>query len=213
MCSKVKTNTCINCHSLRSVQLTHVTCRCLSCGTISSAKILRYFAPSNHRNFVSLGDFSIDHTNFLRKCFEFLKKDHEISFEISLKIRENKGQILMKFALITFAQYCTSNEEIKRFLHAARKDNFMILRSDMTWPVCSSTEVSLRLKSIFDTADKHRMQRYVQWIYFPQKMYHRHKMCIILFNAIFQHKDFLEKSKRILRRYSTAQKYVNKKCV
>ena len=34
------------------------------------------------------GDVSIDHANFLRKCFEFSKKDHEIS----LKIRENKGK-------------------------------------------------------------------------------------------------------------------------
>ena len=72
------------------------------------SSIFRSFKSLFHRNFVSLGDFSIDHANFLRKCFEFSKKDREISFEILLKICENKGRISTKFALITFAQYCIS---------------------------------------------------------------------------------------------------------
>ena len=85
-----------------------------------SSKILRcfvsllrkFFDISLVRNFVSskfrysLSEFSIDHATFLRKLFEFSKKDREISFEISLKIRENKGRISTNFALITFAQYC-----------------------------------------------------------------------------------------------------------
>ena len=70
------------------------------------SSIFRSFEFSFHQNFVSLGDFSIDHANFLRKCFEFSQKDREKTFEILLKICENKGQISMKFALITFAQYC-----------------------------------------------------------------------------------------------------------
>ena len=57
------------------------------------SSIFRSFESSFHQNFVSLGDFSIDHVNFLRKCFELSKRDREISFEISLKIRENKGRI------------------------------------------------------------------------------------------------------------------------
>ena len=71
-----------------------------------NSSIFRSFETSFHRNFVSLSEFSIDHATFLRKLFEFSKKDREISFEISLKIRKNKGRISTNFALITFAQYC-----------------------------------------------------------------------------------------------------------
>ena len=102
---------CINCHSLRSVLVVSETTvipaytwHNLFC---EDSSIFRSFESSFHRNFVSLGDFSIDLTNFLRKCFKFSKKDCEILFKISLKIRENKRRISTKFALITFAQYCT----------------------------------------------------------------------------------------------------------
>ena len=76
------------------------------------AKILRYFAHSKlcfievllpFLNFRFPRNISL---KVLRIFEEHLKKDHEISFEISLKIRENKGRILTNFALITFAQYC-----------------------------------------------------------------------------------------------------------
>ena len=72
-----------------------------------NSSLFRSFETSFHRNFVSFFEFSIDHATFLRKFFEFSKKDREISFEISLNIRENKGRISTNFALITFAQYCS----------------------------------------------------------------------------------------------------------
>ena len=69
----------------------------------------------------------------------------------------------------------TSNEEIKRFLNATRKGKFRDFEERRpAWPVCYSTEASLRLKPIFDMMKYKTIQRVqplcVRWIYFPLKI-------------------------------------------
>ena len=67
----------------------------------------------------------------------FSKKDREISFEISLKIRENKGRISTKFTLITFAQYCTCIPLLIPCLSTISLFNFyMRLRNERVIAVC-----------------------------------------------------------------------------
>ena len=93
------------------------------------SSIFRSFESSFHRNFVSLGDFSIDHANFLQKCFKFSKKDCEISFKISLKIRDKKGRIFDEirshyFCTVLYIQYDIFRKKIIPFEAVSQKNNF-----------------------------------------------------------------------------------------
>ena len=106
MRGKMKTNTVHACHSVAFGYVTKFPCSFRffensSMFPLAYAKILRYFAHSKLR-FVELSlaflNFRFS-THFFESSSNFRRKIHEISFKISLKIRENKGRISLSLLL------------------------------------------------------------------------------------------------------------------
>ena len=107
MCGKMKTNTVHACHSVAFGYVTEFPCSFRffensSTFPLAYAKIPRYFAHSKLR-FIELSlaflNFRFPTQHFFESPLNFRRKIREISFEISLKIRENKGRISLSLLL------------------------------------------------------------------------------------------------------------------